>query len=129
MTIKQGAILLIAGICIAAVTGYVISNAVNSFQYHYEPEGTQQPSSQDPAAQAAPEHRQTIQNYTGTLSSGTSLFHNGEALAELIFQDGRTFTATEQLAAQANMTIGKTYQISFNESAPEIALEIQEAQP
>jgi len=71
-----------------------------------------------------------LENYTGKLVSGSSYMpFGGEPIAEMHFEDGRTFTAPEQLAAQANMTIGKTYQITYNSTAPSVALEIQEVQP
>ena len=71
----------------------------------------------------------SVMQYTGILQNGISLFSNGKAIVEFTFQDGRTFTASEQMAAEAHMKIGGTYTVSFSQADPQIALSIQEAQP
>jgi hypothetical protein len=72
---------------------------------------------------------QTLQQYVGTVESGSSFFHNGEAICEFTFQDGRTFTAPEQMARQANMKIGSAYRVFYNQTAPSVAVAIQEENP
>ena len=69
---------------------------------------------------------QALEQYVGTVKSGSSFFHNGEAICEFTFQDGRTFTAPEQMARQANMKIGLSYRVFFNQTAPSVAVAIQE---
>lgn len=82
-----------------------------------------------------PEHS-GLETYEGKLQSGSSMFRMQRpdydglqgSIVELTFEDGRTFTAPEQMAAQANMKIGNTYKITYNSTQPEIALMIQEVQ-
>ena len=69
------------------------------------------------------------ESYEGKLSAGISMFHNGEAIVELTFEDGRIFTAQEQMAAEANMQIGNTYQIKYSNNEPTVAINIQELEP
>ena len=76
-----------------------------------------------------PTGNDTLETYQGKLTAGNSLFHNGTAIVEMTFEDGRGFTAPEQLAAEANMEIGNTYQIRYNSTAPSVAVEIKEVQP
>lgn len=64
--------------------------------------------------------------YVGTLKEG----HNyapfgGEPYVELIFEDGRKFTAPEQMAKDVDMKLGETYQITFDPSDPDVALAIK----
>jgi hypothetical protein len=116
------AILLSLFLC-AAITGIILSQVLQQPQAATQ----EDPQSSGPTATATPEPQQPqLQQYVGKLKSGNSLFHNGEAVVEIVFEDGRGFTAQEQLARQANMTIGKTYQVTFSNAAPEIALSIQE---
>lgn len=121
--------ILFSLILCAAITGIILSQVLQQPQAAAPVD----PQSPGPAATATPEPESTpepqqpeLQEYVGKLKSGNSLFHNGEAVVEIVFEDGRTFTAQEQLALQANMTIGKTYQITFNSTAPETAISIQE---
>lgn len=89
----------------------------------------EQKPNQEPTPEVSPQPTAGgLEKYVGNLTGGISLFKNGEALVELNFEDGRVFTATEQLAAQANMAAGKTYEITFNSTAPQIAISIQEIQ-
>jgi len=67
--------------------------------------------------------------YSGILQNGNSLLGYGKAIVELTFQDGRYFTASEQMAAEANMHINGIYLITFNAEAPEVAIGILEKQP
>ncbi len=83
-----------------------------------------------------PEHEENqaqpftgLKKYSGVLAEGNSLLGDGKAVVELTFQDGRYFIASEQMAAQANMRIGGTYTVSFNQADPAVAVEIQEEQP
>ena len=71
-----------------------------------------------------------LETYEGKLISGNSLFtHDGKAVVEIGFEDGREFVATEQLAASINMAVGKTYRIGYNSTDPSWALEMQEINP
>lgn len=71
----------------------------------------------------------TLETYVGNLTDGMSYFQNAQALVEITFEDGRVFIGTEEMARQANMQIGKIYQITFSSQAPGTALSIQEKQP
>lgn len=112
----------------------VLSIPINNMIHSYQPAATEAPG-QDPQQPATPGPTATpaapalmLKTYTGQLKSGSSFFQNGQALVEIAFQDGRAFTAQEQLAASANMTIGQTYQITFNTTEPTLALKIEEIQ-
>lgn len=73
---------------------------------------------------AAPENN--IRTYEGTLLEGHCYApFGGEPYVKLIFEDGRTFTAPEQLAIEAEMKIGETYQISYNIQEPNVATSIK----
>lgn len=65
--------------------------------------------------------------YVGTLREGQSymIFGEKEPIVELTFYDNRTFTAPEQMAAEAQMKINGTYQITFSSTAPGVATAIK----
>jgi len=79
-----------------------------------------------------------IMIYTGSLQAGSNTYvgtlkegheyapFGGEPFVELIFEDGRTFTAPWQMAADVEMKVGNTYKITFNIEDPGVALEIRE---
>ena len=68
-----------------------------------------------------------LDTFEGKLVSGISLFSNGQAIVEIGFEGGRGFVATEQLAREISMEVGKTYRIWYNATAdPTWALDIQE---
>jgi hypothetical protein len=126
--------ILFSLILCAAITGIILSQILQQPQAatQEDPQFPAPETTATPGPQSTPEPQntsETLETYTGKLQKGNSLFHNGEAAVEIVFEDGRSFTAAEHLALQANMTIGKTYQVSFSSSAPEIAINIQEAQP
>jgi len=68
-----------------------------------------------------------VTTYVGTLEKGNSVMHfGGEPTVELTFEDGRTFTAPEHMATEAEMKVGGSYQITFNQEKSEMALSITE---
>ena len=68
-----------------------------------------------------------IGTYVGKLEKGISVLpFGGEPTVEIIFEDGRKFTAPEQMAKDVDMKVGNTYRITFDISAPNVALEIRE---
>jgi len=68
-----------------------------------------------------------LESYEGKLVYGNSVFTpEGKAVVELVFEDGRSFVGSEDMAREVGMVVGKSYLIKYNVTDPSFALSIKE---